>query len=162
MTFTDTSTGPITGWLWDFGDGTTSSAQHPTHTYTTPGTYTVTLTVFGEGGTSAQVTLAWDASTAPNLGGYKLYYGTSSGTYPSSVDVGPSTTYTLTGLTPGQTYYFAITAYDTGGTTESDFSNEVSATLAAGPSDTASAAITVTTSASVPPAAPGRLRFEPL
>ncbi len=30
-------------WMWDFGDGNTSSAIHPTHTYTTPGTYTVQL-----------------------------------------------------------------------------------------------------------------------
>ena len=31
-------------WFWDFGDGTTSSLAHPTHTYLTPGVYTVTLT----------------------------------------------------------------------------------------------------------------------
>jgi PKD repeat protein len=33
-----------TSYHWDFGDGTTSTQQHPSHTYTTPGTYTVTLT----------------------------------------------------------------------------------------------------------------------
>lgn len=32
-------------WLWDFGDGTTSTQQSPLHTYTSPGTYTVRLTV---------------------------------------------------------------------------------------------------------------------
>ena len=32
-------------WSWDFGDGGTSTAQNPTHTYATPGTYSVTLTV---------------------------------------------------------------------------------------------------------------------
>ena len=41
--FTDTSTGSPTTWLWDFGDGTTGSAQNPSHTYTTPGTYSVSL-----------------------------------------------------------------------------------------------------------------------
>jgi len=43
--FTDTSTGDPTTWLWTLGDGSTSLEQHPTHTYTTPGNYTVTLTV---------------------------------------------------------------------------------------------------------------------
>ncbi len=35
----------ITSWLWDFGDGTTSSQKSPGHTYTNPGTYSVTLLV---------------------------------------------------------------------------------------------------------------------
>lgn len=35
---------PITGWLWDFGDGTTSTEQHPQHSYQNAGTYTVTVT----------------------------------------------------------------------------------------------------------------------
>ena len=45
--FTDLSTADTTvvGWLWNFGDGTTSTLQHPSHTYATAGTYTVTLTV---------------------------------------------------------------------------------------------------------------------
>jgi PKD repeat protein len=42
--FTDTSTGGPTSWSWNFGDGTTSTAQNPAKTYSTPGTYTVTLT----------------------------------------------------------------------------------------------------------------------
>ena len=37
----------MTTYLWDFGDGTTSTVKNPTHTYTTPGTYTVVLTVDG-------------------------------------------------------------------------------------------------------------------
>lgn len=36
---------PILSWLWDFGDGTTSTEQHPTHVYADEGNYTVTLTV---------------------------------------------------------------------------------------------------------------------
>jgi PKD repeat protein len=42
--FTDLSTGGPTSWLWTFGDGNTSTAQNPQHTYTTAGTHTVTLT----------------------------------------------------------------------------------------------------------------------
>lgn len=46
VSFADTSIG-ATSWAWSFGDGQTSNQQHPTHTYTEPGTYTVTLTING-------------------------------------------------------------------------------------------------------------------
>ncbi len=45
LSFIDNSTGSPTSWLWDFGDGTISTAQNPTHAYTNEGGYTVTLTV---------------------------------------------------------------------------------------------------------------------
>jgi hypothetical protein len=45
--FTDQSTGCVTGWFWDFGDGESSSQQNPTHTYLCNGFYTVSLTVTG-------------------------------------------------------------------------------------------------------------------
>lgn len=49
--FTDLSTGDISGWLWDFGDGTpTSTSRNPSHTYNNPGSYTVTLEVTGADG----------------------------------------------------------------------------------------------------------------
>ncbi|MGI9607752.1 MAG: PKD domain-containing protein [Acidimicrobiales bacterium] len=53
VTFTDTSTGLPTGWSWDFGDGDTSTAQNPTHTYALPGTYTISLIAENAGGASA-------------------------------------------------------------------------------------------------------------
>ncbi len=43
--FQNTSTGIPTSWLWNFGDGATAVTENPTHTYSTIGTYTVTLTV---------------------------------------------------------------------------------------------------------------------
>ena len=45
--FTDQSTsdGTIGSWLWDFGDGNTSTEQNPSHTYSEPGTYHVCLTI---------------------------------------------------------------------------------------------------------------------
>lgn len=43
--FADTSTGSPTSWLWNFGDGTTSSAQNPSHAYAAAGSKTVTLTI---------------------------------------------------------------------------------------------------------------------
>ncbi len=48
--FNNTSTGPITGYFWDFGTGTTSVLKNPSTSFTTPGTYTVKLTVYGTGG----------------------------------------------------------------------------------------------------------------
>ncbi|MDX2359276.1 MAG: PKD domain-containing protein [Crocinitomicaceae bacterium] len=44
VSFTDLSTNTPTSWSWDFGDLGTSSAQNPSHTYNTAGTYTVILT----------------------------------------------------------------------------------------------------------------------
>ena len=49
--FTDTSTGDYNALLWNFGDGGLSAQTTPTHTYTTGGVYTVSLTVSGLGGT---------------------------------------------------------------------------------------------------------------
>ena len=43
--FTDKSLGDIVSWSWDFGDGNTSNIQNPTHQYSSPGQYTVSLTM---------------------------------------------------------------------------------------------------------------------
>ena len=48
--FTDCSTGDITSWNWDFGDGQASILGNPSHTYTSVDNYTVTLKVEGPGG----------------------------------------------------------------------------------------------------------------
>src|SRR5947209_4796443 len=83
---------------------------------------------------AAQVQLAWDApvqsngTPVSNLAGYKLYYGSQSGQYPMMIPVGLTTTFTVTNLTAGQTYYFAVKDYDSTGA-ESTSSNEVSVTL---------------------------------
>jgi PKD repeat protein len=58
VAFADTSAGVPTSWSWSFGDGGTSTAQHPTYMYTTPGTYSVTLTVTDAVGASSTKTLA--------------------------------------------------------------------------------------------------------
>jgi|SRR3972149_7704631 len=84
--------------------------------------------------TNNSVTLIWEAPTTnaddsalTDLGGYKIYYGTSSGNYTQEVNVGNVNTYTLT-LADGATYYFTVTAYDTLGN-ESEYSNEVNKTI---------------------------------
>jgi len=53
VTFTDNSTGSPTSWVWDFGDGTivkATNGQSQSHIYSTPGDYTVKLTVSNDGG----------------------------------------------------------------------------------------------------------------
>ncbi len=52
---TDESTGNITEWSWDFGDGTTSTEPNPSHTYTTQGSYSVALTVTGADGSNTAI-----------------------------------------------------------------------------------------------------------
>jgi len=49
--------GKIVSYYWDFGDGHTDTQQNPTHTYLTPGTYTVTLTVTDDNGATATDTV---------------------------------------------------------------------------------------------------------
>ena len=53
VSFTDASTNNPTSWHWNFGDGATSPAENPTHTYTSAGTYTVTLTAGNAAGSDA-------------------------------------------------------------------------------------------------------------
>jgi PKD repeat protein len=52
VSFTNLSTG-ATNYAWTFGDGNTSALADPANTYTNPGTYSVTLTAVGAGGTNA-------------------------------------------------------------------------------------------------------------
>ena len=53
--FTDKSTGTVTGWSWDFGDGATSTERNPVHRFESSGEYVVRLSVSGPGGKSPLV-----------------------------------------------------------------------------------------------------------
>ena len=76
---------------------------------------------------AANVNPAWNASVSANVGGYKVYYGISSGVYTASVDAGKNTSYQVSGLQQGTPYYFAVTAYDLTKTVESGHSTEATA-----------------------------------
>jgi hypothetical protein len=77
---------------------------------------------------AAEVNLAWDQNTEPDVAGYRVYYGLGSRNYDHVMEVGNCTSCVVTGLEQGRTYYFAATAVNTAAI-ESDFSNEVSAAL---------------------------------
>ena len=77
------------------------------------------------------ITLTWTANTESDLSGYKVFRGTSPGSYPSVTSVGTVVSYQATGLNAGSTYYFALKAVDAG-SNESDISGEVNATTANG------------------------------
>lgn len=72
----------------------------------------------------ADVTLAWDPNPEANLKGYKVYYGSASGSYSFMVDAGNRTSLTISGLAAGKTYYFAAQAYGYAGE-ESEMSHEL-------------------------------------
>src|SRR5881396_1545551 len=69
--------------------------------------------------------LSWQASpSSPNIDGYRVYYGTSSGNYSQHVDVlGTATTASVANAAAGSTYYYTVAAYK--GSLESTRSNEV-------------------------------------
>jgi gliding motility-associated-like protein len=54
--FTNTSTGSVASWSWNFGDATSGTQQSPSHLYTTAGNYTVTLTAMNFAGCSSSIT----------------------------------------------------------------------------------------------------------
>jgi hypothetical protein len=84
----------------------------------------------------ASVQLKWQRVTQRDVGGYRVYYGTSPGHYggagsaegPSPIDVRNQTSITLTNLQNGRLYYFAVVSYDSSDPrNHSIFSKEVSA-----------------------------------
>ena len=80
--FTDRSLGEVTSWRWDFGDGTTSGARHPLHTYTTGGRFTVTLVATGPGGSSSMVKLDHVTANVPGALDVDFVANTTSGVAP--------------------------------------------------------------------------------
>ncbi|HEY8631829.1 MAG TPA: PKD domain-containing protein, partial [Candidatus Limnocylindrales bacterium] len=159
ITFTDTSNGSPTSWLWDFGDGTASTLENPSHAWATAGTYTVSLTATNSYGSSTPATasisinadtnapttpgglaatangqteidLAWTAST-DNLAvtGYGIYRD---GAATPTATVGPgAVSYQDTSLAASSTHSYTVDAFDAAGN-RSTPAGPVSATTAGG------------------------------
>lgn len=75
--------------------------------------------------------MSWTSNSEADLAGYKLYVGTAPGHYAyagSPFVIGLMGSYTVSGLPMGQTYYFAISAFDSSGN-ESGLSSEVSKSI---------------------------------
>jgi hypothetical protein len=106
--------------------GTTQSPSSSTTTSTEPSS-TPPATSSGTG----NATLSWTLNSETDLAGYKVYVGTAPGlySYPGSpIVIGRTDNYAITGLPVGQTYYFAISAFDNSGN-ESTLSTEVSKSI---------------------------------
>lgn len=136
VSFTDQSTassGTITGWFWDLGDGNTSLSQNPSHTYAAAGTYSVMLTATTADGCSDNITKSVTVFDAPvagftattecqgnatsftntsNIPTGTLSYSWAFGDGNSSTDINPTHTYLASG-----TYNVTLTATSNNGCT---------------------------------------------
>lgn len=82
------------------------------------------IPIGAEAGTSTSISLTWDQNADSVTTGYSVYYGTQSGNYVGSVDVGPATSAVINLPDLTNTYYFAVQAYSATGE-RSAFSTEV-------------------------------------
>ena len=145
--FTDTSIGTPSIWQWNFGDGTTSVAQHPAHAFASAGSYVVTLTVMSgstSNSTSRTVTVGTTLTasfsyspTSPAAGQSVQFTDTSTGTPTSrSWSFGDGSTSTL--QNPTHTYTTAGSKTVTLTVTNATGSNSTSRTVTVATALTAS------------------------
>lgn len=100
--------------------------------------YATLFLSFAASATAGTLTLGWDPVADPNVVGYRVSYGTTSGNYTASVDCGLSTTCAVPNLTDGQRYYLVVESYNAVGL-YSPPSLEVSGVVAASASLTSPA-----------------------
>jgi PKD repeat protein len=96
--FTDTSTGSPTSWNWSFGDGSLATVQHPVHTYTTTGIYTVSLNATNAGGSNTKTVTNYITVTAvPRIPVASFTATPTSGTSPLTITFTDNSTNSPTG-----------------------------------------------------------------
>lgn len=107
--FADQSTGNVTEWLWDFGDGNTSNEQNPIHTYNSCGIYTVSLTISNPTLSDTETKIGF-IMVLPDIFGVDLgNVWTYQGTYQESPYTGEEEVVSLDESTfPTTTYVFEI------------------------------------------------------
>ncbi|GAA4277332.1 Ig-like domain-containing protein [Aquimarina mytili] len=119
--FTSTSTNRINSYLWNFGDGQTSTQQNPTHTYAAEGDYTVSLTTTNDSGSDTEEKINYITIRTPSqpiISDQNICSGESITLSPTGNSdfnwysapsggsrIASGTTYTTPELTSNQTYY---------------------------------------------------------
>jgi PKD repeat protein len=163
LNFTDGSTGGITSWSWKFGDGQSSSTRNPAHVYSNAGTYTVSLTVTGPGGTDTQTKSNYIQVTTTAAPVAQFSATPTSGTAPLAVGFTDASTGGVTAWSWSFGDGTTSTARNPSHTYSAAGSYTVSLTVTGSGktnSQTRTSYITVSSSTSVdktPPAAPGSL-----
>ncbi|HWF17882.1 MAG TPA: fibronectin type III domain-containing protein [Verrucomicrobiae bacterium] len=76
---------------------------------------TIWITVCAVATAQENATLTWNASTDSHTSGYYVYYGTDSHQYLYKVNAGAKTSFSVTNLPPGMTFYFAVSSYSSQG-----------------------------------------------
>jgi hypothetical protein len=104
------------------------SASIPVTLTVAPATTTSLSTTTTSTNTSTTAALTWSADTSSGVAGYNVYLGTASGVYGPPINAGNVTSYVVNNLSFGNTYYFAVTAYNSSGS-ESPPSNEVTKSI---------------------------------
>jgi PKD repeat protein len=95
--FTDQSTNTPTSWSWTFGDGNTSAVRNPSHTFTSPGSYTVTLTATNSEGSNSEEKTGYITITSGTVAPVAAFTASpTSGTAPLSVQFTDQSTNTPT------------------------------------------------------------------
>jgi Fibronectin type III domain/Viral BACON domain len=108
-------------------NATISIKEGTWNTKTIPVTLIISPSSTGGGGTTSSASLAWNAVTGTTLSGYKVYVGEAPKLYTRTITLGTVTSTTVSSLTRGRTYYFAVASYNSAG--QSPPSNEVSKTI---------------------------------